>query len=102
MVDTILLTSYFFIELVSSWLELAVDDSRSLHNLLGGTQLLESDYSTHWISPTQFFTWWKNNVERKAKFDILLQLGQSSSDRPGDDQRLAFLKDKLHMIDQIM
>lgn len=32
---------------------------------------VEGDSSTHWTEPSQLFTWWKNNIERKNKFKLI-------------------------------
>ena len=39
---------------------------------LGGTFYDPSDQTTFWTSAEQFFTWWKNNVERTSKFRSLI------------------------------
>ena len=39
---------------------------------LGGTTFNIRDNATYWTNPDQFFTWWKNNVERKSKFQSLV------------------------------
>lgn len=37
----------------------------------GGPPFIDNDLSTHWTEASQLYTWWKNNIERKAKFKIL-------------------------------
>ena len=39
---------------------------------LGGTFHDPGDHTTFWSGADQFFTWWKNNVERKSKFKSLI------------------------------
>lgn len=38
----------------------------------GGPVFIFEDPTTHWTEPAQLFTWWKNNVERKNKYRVLL------------------------------
>lgn len=38
----------------------------------GGPPFCATDASTHWFEPHQFYTWWKNNIERKSKFRVLI------------------------------
>jgi hypothetical protein len=38
----------------------------------GGPPFSAADPSTHWFEPHQFYTWWKNNIERKSKFRVLI------------------------------
>ena len=37
----------------------------------GGTEF-SSNPSSYWTEPKQFFTWWKNNIERKNKFQNII------------------------------
>lgn len=37
----------------------------------GGVDFDASRPQSHWTCPQQFYTWWKNNVERKSKFRML-------------------------------
>jgi hypothetical protein len=34
----------------------------------GGIEFKYENSSSYWTSPKQFYTWWKNNIERKNKF----------------------------------
>ena len=43
---------------------------QSFQDGLGGTFYDEANASTYWTQPQQFCTWWKNNVERKNKFQL--------------------------------
>ena len=56
-------------EMVKRWLRLAVSDCEhdyaSLGESFGGTAFVKDDPTTYWNEPPQFYTWWKNNVERK-------------------------------------
>ena len=60
-------------ELVARWLETAREDcvSEVLDIDFGGVVFQGEDPSSYWTTPHQFFTWWKNNVERKKKFRLL-------------------------------
>lgn len=40
---------------------------------LGGTVFNVRDKTTYWTHSSQFFTWWKNNVERRSKFQSLVK-----------------------------
>ena len=40
----------------------------TLMESLGGTSFHIRDAGTYWTGSEQFYTWWKNNVERKSKF----------------------------------
>ena len=46
-----------------------------------GTPFDYSDPETYWTQSAQFLTWWKNNIERKAKFQGLIRDADSS--KPG-------------------
>ena len=59
---------------ISRWLEQAHSDVQvdpAFELGLGGTPFDASDESTFWTLPKQFACWWKNNIERKAKFQVL-------------------------------
>ena len=60
-------------ELVIKWLSIARQDCIDgvIDIDFGGVPFNEDDLSSHWTAPHQFFTWWKNNVERKKKFRLL-------------------------------
>eukprot|EP01032_Pedospumella_encystans_P008978 gene8978-10598_t len=51
--------------------------------MYGGTDFSPSDVSTFWTSASHFYTWWKNNIERKTKFLSLLK----DSIYNGDDEK---------------
>ncbi len=38
----------------------------------GGPPFALMNSTTHWTDPSQLFTWWKNNIERKAKYTAML------------------------------
>ena len=60
--------------LVMTWLQQAYRNCRDGHIVhhLGGTAFNASDAATYWTDPHQFLpTWWKNNIERKSKFETL-------------------------------
>lgn len=63
----------FSAELVAKWLELARCDCVAdvLDIDFGGVLFEEEDPSSYWTTPHQYFTWWKNNVERRKKFRLL-------------------------------
>ena len=44
---------------------------------------VEGDSSTHWTEPSQLFTWWKNNIERKNKFKLI----QTDAEYSGSELR---------------
>ena len=63
----------------------------------GGPPFAWGNSTTHWTEPSQLFTWWKNNIERKAKYSAML----SEAFYTGSDER------KLHwlvcgLIDRIL
>ena len=73
---------------VLEWISLATRDcgqDSSLMVSLGGTLFNVRDKATYWTTPEQFFTWWKNNVERKSKFQSLIL----DSQYEGSDHSLA-------------
>jgi hypothetical protein len=51
----------------------------------GGPSFSEHDVSTHWVEPGQLYTWWKNNIERRSKYKVLLD----DAGFKGTDQRRA-------------
>lgn len=71
---------------VYSWLRFARTDCVDLdfQKQLGGTHINSNDQSTYWTHPQQFFTWWKNNVERKSKHASL----KKDASYFGDDIKL--------------
>jgi hypothetical protein len=44
-----------------------------MENFYGGTPFVVTKQNTYWCESHQFFTWWKNNIERKTKFRVLIQ-----------------------------
>lgn len=60
-------------ELVQKWLNMARQDciNRAISVDFGGVVFDENDLGSYWTAPHQFFTWWKNNVERRKKFRLL-------------------------------
>lgn len=64
-------------ELVVKWLQDAMHACTaptypSEESYYGGPPFIEADAATHWTEPHQLYTWWKNNVERRNKFRVLL------------------------------
>jgi hypothetical protein len=59
--------------LIKSWLEEAKRRCQIGHVVpnLGGTAFSVHDPQTYWTDPRQYLTWWKNNIERKSKFQTL-------------------------------
>lgn len=72
---------------VKQWLVLGRFDCEGaiFQAQLGGTAISHSDIRTFWTEPQQFFTWWKNNIERKKKHETLI----SDSDYRGFDLKLS-------------
>lgn len=73
-------------EIVDEWLKVAKRqcESSQHHQYFGGIKFDVNDPSSYWSEPHQFFTWWKNNVERKTKFFALQNdalIGVGGSDR---------------------
>ena len=68
-------------ENVQTWLASARVDCRTLGqqwgNQFSGTVFEFDDASTFWTSPSQFFTYYKNNVERTAKLSTIVRLANS-------------------------
>lgn len=60
-------------ELVTKWLMTARQDciNKAIDAEFGGVKFNEEDPSSYWTSVSQFFTWWKNNIERRKKFRLL-------------------------------
>jgi hypothetical protein len=78
-------------DLVMSWLEAAKQDCIDCdlefeEGHYGGPPFMPDDPSTHWSEPHQLYTWWKNNVERKTKFSIIVG---DSSYHGCDERRVA-------------
>lgn len=52
--------------------------------LYGPSKFDKDNTSTYWTESIQYFTWWKNFIERRAAFERLLELSQEKS---GSDKR---------------
>ena len=62
----------------------AKEDCRQMSDLqeaVGGTPFIYESPETYWTHSAQFLTWWKNNIERKAKFQGLIRDADTS--KPG-------------------
>ena len=77
--------------LVKSWLVTAKNEcgSASFAEVLGGISFNDDDVTSHWTQPRQFFTWWKNNVERRSKFATLMKDAEYAGDNEKAIQRYA-------------
>jgi hypothetical protein len=65
-------------ELVVGWLQEAKEDCTSPfyaeeEQYYGGTAFIYHDAGTYWTEPHQLYTWWKNNIERRSKYKVLVQ-----------------------------
>jgi hypothetical protein len=67
-------------QLVKSWLEDAKNECTNVAtpNCFGGIVFDRLNPKSYWTDSAQFFTWWKNNIERKGKF-YKLQLDACSN-----------------------
>lgn len=77
-------------EIVRQWMYHAREDaprSSAFLELFGGTDFIRDDPSTFWTIPSHFFTWWKNNVERKSKFSSLAKDAMADVDYAVDPKR---------------
>ncbi len=45
---------------------------REEEEYFGGPPFDLSDPATYWCEPSQLYTWWKNNIERRSKFKVLV------------------------------
>lgn len=71
-------------EEVVVWMDEAKGDCLHMQDLqeaVGGAPFECSSPETYWTKSAQFQTWWKNNIERKAKFQGLIRDADSS--KPG-------------------
>jgi hypothetical protein len=59
---------------------------------LGGTAFNVRDKTTYWTHSSQFFTWWKNNIERKSKFQSLVKDSKYFGADLLDSQRALYCK----------
>ncbi len=60
----------FASDIIEKWLKLAqidCENNPSYQQLLGGTECIRNDKRTYWTLSQQFYSWWKNNIERKNK-----------------------------------
>ncbi len=46
--------------------------SASYQAYYGNPVFVDDDLSTYWAEPHQFFTWWKNNIERRYIMPLVL------------------------------
>ncbi len=63
-------------DIVSKWLddvrlECSGTEMSRLEASYGGSPFHIDDAQTHWTEPSQLYTWWKNNIDRKSKFKVL-------------------------------
>jgi hypothetical protein len=75
---------------IQEWIDEAIQDCRLSPDFLkkfGGTDFDLEDSGTYWTQPSHFFTWWKNNVERKSKFQSLSRDAISKEDATFDRLR---------------
>jgi len=80
---------------VQQWITAGTRDcgiDPNLHSSLGGTAFNIRDKSTYWTQPSQFFTWWKNNVERRSKFQSLVNDSRYYGRDFQDSQRALYCK----------
>ena len=69
---------------IVSWMAEAKEDCLRMPDLqeaVGGTPFVYESPETYWTQSAQFLTWWKNNIERKAKFQGLIRDADTS--KPG-------------------
>ena len=67
---------------ITQWLNQAAADCTEnvlYQESLGGSIFDMKNARTFWKSYKQFYTWWKNNVERKVKFNKIKLLAHSSA-----------------------
>eukprot|EP01035_Chromulina_nebulosa_P020736 gene20736-26886_t len=65
------------------WLESAKPTYAEEEAHYGGPPFIVNNSSTYWTEPTQLYTWWKNNIERRNKFKVL----QTDAEYNGNDAR---------------
>lgn len=60
-------------DLVAKWLVMARRDCimHAIEDDFGGVVFEAEDTSSYWTATFQYFTWWKNNIERRKKFRML-------------------------------
>jgi hypothetical protein len=46
-----------------------------LEKIYGGPPYLSENQESYWTQTSQLFDWWKNNIERKLKFEVLIEDG---------------------------
>jgi hypothetical protein len=77
-------------EVIQEWIDKAIEDcmiSPEFAKKFGGTDFDLKDSGTYWTHPSHFYTWWKNNVERKSKFQSLSKDAISKEDAAFDRLR---------------
>lgn len=79
-------------DLVVSWLLEAKEDCTSPfyaeeEQYYGGTTFNYYDAGTYWTEPHQLYTWWKNNIERRSKYKVLVQDSRYVGPDPRDIAR---------------
>lgn len=87
----------FATEDVMSWLQQAsvfCVDHPQYKECLGGSELDPRNMRSFWRSPKQLNTWWKNNVERKDKYNRLRLIAGTCLSGTLDETDSAFLFDK--------
>ena len=53
-------------------------------SLYGPSKFKQDDLSTYWAEPSQYSSWWKNFIERKAAYEKLVTLAKETH---GSDKR---------------
>lgn len=82
-------------DLVSIWIREAYEDclqevSKQDHAVFGGTLFQSKDPTTYWTDPNQFFGWWKNNAERKSKFEAFVRDANNDNIKFKEIQKYSF------------
>ena len=81
---------------VQLWIDRAKEQSGKnplILTELGGTVFDAADPTTHWRTSAQFFTWFKNNVERRSKYEALLNDSRiSSTTNTNEAQNIAIIQ----------
>ena len=83
---------------IAKWLKNAYEDCSILQdhedetNLFGSPYFNCNDGTSYWAHATQFCTWWKNNIERKSKFKLMIKESKYEGDEDKMLQRAIFTK----------